>query len=78
MECRFILLLQFLKNFLFYSFYFLGVVPNLCVQAFSSCGEQGVLFVSVHRLLNVVASCCRTQVLGAQALVAAAHRLSSW
>ena len=27
-----------------------------CVQAFSSCGEQGLLFVVVRRLLTVVAS----------------------
>ena len=27
-----------------------------CVQAFSSCGEQGLLFVAVHGLLIVVAS----------------------
>ena len=26
------------------------------MQAFSSCGERGLLFVSVHRLLIVVAS----------------------
>ena len=27
-----------------------------CVQAFSSCGEQGLLFTAVHRLLTVVVS----------------------
>ena len=27
-----------------------------CVQAFSSCGEQGLLFVEVRGLLLVVAS----------------------
>ena len=27
-----------------------------CVQAFSSCGEWGLLFVAVHGLLIVVAS----------------------
>ena len=27
-----------------------------CAQAFSSCGEQGLLFVVVHRLLIMVAS----------------------
>ena len=27
-----------------------------CAQAFSSCGEQGLLFVEVHRLLIAVAS----------------------
>ena len=27
-----------------------------CARAFSNCGEQGLLFVAVHRLLIVVAS----------------------
>ena len=27
-----------------------------CVRASSSCGEQGLLFVAVHRLLIAVAS----------------------
>ena len=27
-----------------------------CTRAFSSCGEQGLLFVAVRRLLIVVAS----------------------
>ena len=27
-----------------------------CVRAFSSCGERGLLFVAVHRLLIAVAS----------------------
>ena len=27
-----------------------------CTQAFSSCGEQGLLLVAVHRLLIAVAS----------------------
>ena len=27
-----------------------------CVRAFSSCGEQGLLFIVVHRLLIAVAS----------------------
>ena len=45
---RFILLL---KNF------FLAVLGlRCCTQAFSSCGEQGLLFVVVHGLLVAVAS----------------------
>ena len=28
---------------------------HCCVQAFSSCGEQGLLFVAVHGLLIAVA-----------------------
>ena len=29
---------------------------HCCVRAFSSCGQWGLLFVAVHRLLIVVAS----------------------
>ena len=43
--------------FIFYFFLFLAVLSlRCCSQAFSSCGEQGLLFVVVHRLLTVVAS----------------------
>ena len=38
-----------------------------CTWAFSSYGEQGVLFVAVHGLLIAVASCCRAQALGVRA-----------
>ena len=48
-----------------------------CTWAFSSCGEQGLLFVVVRGLLIVVASRCRTRVLGTRALVVAARGLSS-
>ena len=45
----------FKKNF--YLFYFLAVQGLCCcVCAFSSCGEQGLLFVVVHGLLIAVAS----------------------
>ena len=41
----------------FFSYYFLAVLGlHCCVQAFSSCGEQGLLFVAVCRLLIAVAS----------------------
>ena len=47
--------------------------------AFSSCGEQGILFVAVRRLLVAVASLCRrAQALGAQASVVVARSLSSY
>ena len=47
----------FLINlFIFYLFIFGRVVFFCCVRAFSSCGEQGLLFVVMHRLLTVVAS----------------------
>ena len=29
---------------------------HCCVQALSRCGERGILFVAVHRLLTAVAS----------------------
>ena len=48
-----------------------------CAWAFSSCGERGLLFVAVHRLLIVLASRCRAQALGVQASVVVAHGLSS-
>ena len=40
-----------------YLFLFLAVLGLRCyAQAFSSCGEQGLLFVTVHGLLLAVAS----------------------
>ena len=51
---------------------------HCCVQAFSSCSEQGLLFVAVRRLLIAVASlCCRAQAPGMRAAVVVAHGLSS-
>ena len=42
----------------FFKFYLFLAALGLhsCVRAFSSCGEQGLLFIAVHRLLIVVAS----------------------
>ena len=48
-----------------------------CARALSSCGERGLLFVVVHRLLIAVASRCRAQALGAWVSVVAACGLSS-
>ena len=48
-----------------------------CAQAFCSCGERGLLFVAVRRLLIAVASHCRARALGVQASVVVAHGLSS-
>ena len=44
--------------FLMYLFYLFLAALGLrcCMQAFSSCGERGLLFVAVRRLLIVVAS----------------------
>ena len=63
-------------NFLIYLFLAaLGV--RCCVQAFSSCGEQGLLIVAVHGLLTAVASGWGARALGVQASVVVAHRLRS-
>ena len=49
-----------------------------CVQAFSSCGEHGLLFDVVCGLLIVVASLCyRALALGTRASVVLACGLSS-
>ena len=48
------LLSIFLKNLLILFLATLGL--RCCVQAFSSCGERGLLFVAVHGLLIAVAS----------------------
>ena len=54
-----------------------------CAQAFSSCGEPGLLFVAVRVLLSAVASLvavasrCGAWALGARASVVAARGLSS-
>ena len=48
-----------------------------CVQAFSSCSEQGLLFTVVHRLLTAVEWLLLLQstALGARVSVALAHGL---
>ena len=49
-----------------------------CLQAFSSCGQRGLLSVAVRRLLIAVALlCCGAWALGAQASVVVARELSS-
>ena len=43
--------------FIYFIFYFLAALGlRCCAQAFSSCGERGLLFVVVHRLLIALAS----------------------
>ena len=50
---------------------------HCCAWAFSSCDEQGLLFIAVCRLLIVVASlCCGARALGVQASVVVVHGLS--
>ena len=44
-------------QFILFMYLFLAVLGlRCCVQAFSSCGEQGLLFVALCRLLIAVAS----------------------
>ena len=40
----------------FFSFFLAALGLHCCAQAFSSCGERGLLFVAVGRLLTAVAS----------------------
>ena len=42
--------------FLIYLFILAVLGLGCCAQAFSSCGEQGLLFVAVRGLLTAVAS----------------------
>ena len=52
--------------------------PRCCTQAFSSCGEWGLLFVVVRGPLIMVAYlCCRALALGTWASVVVALGLSS-
>ena len=49
--------MYFLKNLFILFIHFLAVLGLCCcVQAFSSCGERGLLFVVVRGLLIAVAS----------------------
>ena len=48
---------NFYFYYYFFIFLFLAVLGfRCCARAFSSCGEWGLLFVVVHRLLLAVAS----------------------
>ena len=71
----------FFKVLLFiYTFIYLllAVLGFVFVRAFSSCSEQGLLFVAVRRLLIAVAClCCRAQALGMWASIVVARALSS-
>ena len=64
-----------LINFIYLCLAVLGL--HCCARTFSSCGEQGLLFIAVHGLLIVVASRCRAWALGTQASVVVARGLSS-
>ena len=45
---------NFFLKFIYYLF--LAALGLCCTRAFSSCGEWGLLFVAMHRLLILVAS----------------------
>ena len=45
------------KKFIYFIYLFLAALGlHCCARAFSSCGEQGLLFIAVRRLLVAVAS----------------------
>ena len=58
MKCLFISFAHFLFfKFIYFIYLFLAALGlRCCARAFSSCGEQGLLFVVVHGLLIAVAS----------------------
>ena len=63
---------SFLKILFIYLF-LAALGLHCCARAFSSSGEQGLLFIAVRRLLIAVASlCCRARALGVRALGARA------
>ena len=47
---------QFLKRIYFIYLFLAALDLRCCAQAFSSCSEQGLLFIGVHGLLTAVAS----------------------
>ena len=49
---------NFVFKFFFHKFiyFWAALVPHCCVWAFSTCGEQGLLFIVVHGLFIAVAS----------------------
>ena len=58
-------------------FFLAALGLRCCVQAFSSCGEWGLLFVVLRGVLIAVASRCGARALGAWASVVVARGLSS-
>ena len=74
MSLPLLLFFFFLNKFI----YFLAVLGlRCCARAFSSCGEQGLLFVAVRGLLIAVAFRCGARALGVRASVVATRGLSS-
>ena len=67
----------FINLFIYFIYFIFGCIGSSCwVQAFSSCGEQGLLFIVVRGLLIVVASLVGARALGTWASVVVAHRVS--
>ena len=66
---------MYLNIYIFLNLFLAALGLHCCVQAFSSCGERGLLFIAAHRLLVAVASRCRARALGAWASVVVAHGL---
>ena len=59
----------FFNKFIYFIYLFLAALGlHCCVRAFSSCGEQGLLFVAVHGLLVAVASLVAEHCLQVQGL----------
>ena len=58
-------------------FFFFGCAGSMLLYLGFLCGDRGLLFVAVIRLLKDGSSCCRAWALGAQASVVAAHRGSA-
>ena len=73
---------SFSHLFIYFKNYFIYLLLaalelRCCAWAFSSCGQQGLLFIAVRGLLIAVASlCCRAQALGARVSVVVACGLS--
>ena len=71
-------LLSWAVNFIKHRpFFFFGCAGSMLLYLGFLCGDRGLLFVAVIRLLKDGSSCCRAWALGAQASVVAAHRGSA-
>ena len=66
-------ILFFLQIYLFIYLFLAVLGLRCCGQAFSSCGEQELLFLVVCVLLIAVASRCGARALGTWASVVVAH-----
>ena len=54
--CNNLLLHLFIHSFIYLYLFLAALGLCCCARAFSSCGERGLLFVAVRRLLIAVAS----------------------